>query len=401
MKRIVKYTAIITAFLTASFCSKSQSTITIGAANNNGGAYPLYSPVYRYSATSATTHVRSNILFTQAELAAAGLPQGAIITAVEFNKVLTSNFIIPADFKMYMANSTLTGLSNTTGWSSILSSHSLVYSNNSFNIPPTEGWVSWNLAPFTYTGGALEIATDLIMSGSGATNGYWTWQFDASVPTNLIIGNTGTGTAPAVLSGTNGNYLRRPNIRITYTTTPLPVKLVQFNGKRKDAQIHLQWIVEQDDQLHAYEIEQSFDGINYSKIATRLTMPVTLSKKLYAMTLDYPGRLSYYRLKMVDKDGHFSFSPIIQIASANNSFNVQFFPLPFKDKIFCSINTPSPEKVQVKVYNMQGELLKQFENIINGGLTLIPLHGLNVLIKGMYLAEVIVGGNRYTQLIVK
>lgn len=401
MKKIIKYTAIIIAFLTATFFAQAQSSVTIGAANNNGGAYPLYSPVYRFSATSATTHVRSNILFTQAELTAAGLPQGAIINSVEFNKVLSPNFIIPADFKMYMANSNSTALSNTMMWSSILNTHSLVFTNNSFNLPPAEGWVKWDVTPFVYTGGALEIATELIMSGSGATNGYWSWQFDASVPTNLIIGNTGTGTPPAVLSGTNANYLRRPNIRISYTTSPLSVKLVQFTATKKDKQVLLQWTVDKEEHVQAYEVQQSFDGINFSAVATQLPTSATIATKSYGVLVPYTAIRTYYRLKMIDKDGSFTYSPLVEITAASNAFSLQFFPLPFKEQLYCRLHTTKAGKIQLRIYNMQGKLIRQWEQSLHSGQTLIPLYGIEEWTKGMYIAEVIMGENSYTQLLIK
>src|SRR5690606_22137670 len=109
----------------------------------------LYSPVYRFSATSATTHARSNIVFTAAEMATAGIPPGAQITAVEFYKANTASFIIPAPlYKMYMGNTSNTSLSTSDTWASIMNTHTEVYSSTSFNVPNTIGWVMWNVTPF-------------------------------------------------------------------------------------------------------------------------------------------------------------------------------------------------------------------------------------------------------------
>ena len=89
--------------------TEAQITVQIGTGNDITPS-TLYSPVYRFSATSTTNGSRSNILFTQAEMAAAGIPAGATITSVQFNKTSADNFVIPATHSMYMGNTT-----NTTG----------------------------------------------------------------------------------------------------------------------------------------------------------------------------------------------------------------------------------------------------------------------------------------------
>ncbi len=205
--------------------TEAQVTVQIGS----GTDIPpntLYSPIYRFSATSTTTGSRSNILFLQSEMAAAGIPAGATITSVQFNKTNADNFVTPATHSMLMANTTNTTLPLTTTWASILGSHTQVYTNNAFNIPNTAGWVTWSLTPFVYTGGALEIATETAMAGNGGATGPFAWEYTAAIPADLIVGvASATG---ATLNGNVAAYKHRPNIRITYnggsacTSPPVP-----------------------------------------------------------------------------------------------------------------------------------------------------------------------------------
>lgn len=200
------------------FCKTSlhAQTVQIGTGTDFPAA-TLYSPVYRFSATSTTTTARSNILFTQAELNAAGITAGSTITAIAFNKVNTAQFLIPAQYKILMGNTANTTLPTTTTWASVLASHTEVYNNAAFNVQDAPGWNTWNLTtPFTYTGGSLEIAADLVMTGGGTgASGFFQWEYTASTPTDLIVGSTTTNAT--VLSGTVAAYKRRPNIRITYS----------------------------------------------------------------------------------------------------------------------------------------------------------------------------------------
>lgn len=204
---------LISLLLIAATISAFGQTVQIGTGTEIS-ANTLYSPIYRYAATSTTTAAKSNIIYTQAELAAAGITTGVNITAIAFNKMNSANFVTPAStFKVYMANTSNTPpLATSTTWASIVASHTEVFSSTSYNIPLAAGWVTINITPFTYTGGSLEIATELQMTGNGGATDNFQWQYTTGFATS-IIGVTGTG---ATLNGSVSGYKQRPNIQITY-----------------------------------------------------------------------------------------------------------------------------------------------------------------------------------------
>jgi hypothetical protein len=210
-----KIKSLLAICVTLIFCGeiRGQITVQIGT-GNDAPAATQYSPVFRFSATSVTTNSRSDILFTQAELATAGVPAGATIIAVQFNKLTAHNFVTSSNFNMLMSNSSNTALDpSAITWAGITSTFTPVYSNTSFNVPATTGWVTWNLqTPFVYSGGALELATDNTMAGNGGATGNIAWQHTASVPMSMIIGSTQLNTFGSGLSA----YRLRPNIKITY-----------------------------------------------------------------------------------------------------------------------------------------------------------------------------------------
>lgn len=389
---------IITLFYVLISLLAYTQSVQIGTAENNAGAYPVYSPVYRFSSTSATTNVRSNILFTQAELSAAGLPAGATITSVEFKKVVNgTSFITPADLKLYMGNSNNTSLLNSTTWAGILSTHSLVYSNSSFNLPSAEGWVQWNVTPFVYTGGALEIATDLIMGGSGATNGYWSWQFDASTPANLIIGQTGTGNAPSVLNGSNANYLHRPNIKINYTTSSLPISIIKFNGLMKDSKIYLNWQIAEETDIQKYEVEFGTDGKTFSHIKTIHVSGLNS----YTLTDTCSYKAAYYRLKIIRKDGLYTYSAVIRVNSIFKADAVEVYPLPFTDMLCFNVQVTESCSLTLKLYNLNGIPVKHRTAVATAGTNLLVIDGLKQLPAGVYIAEIDNGTEQIRRMVIK
>ncbi len=206
----------------------AQTTVQIGF-DTLVSPSTTYGPIYRYSATSATRSAHSNMLFTASAMAAAGIPSGATITTVEFFKVNAANFTTPITHSMYMANTLNTGLANTLTWAAIQGSHTLVFTDASFNVPNSSGWISWNISPFTYTGGALEIAAEQVMTANGGATDKIQWRYSPGIATDKLVGATSTSvTPPATLNGTVTAYRTRPNIRITFTP---PLSTTAVNGQ--------------------------------------------------------------------------------------------------------------------------------------------------------------------------
>ncbi len=224
-------TSLFLVFL--SLVSFAQVTVQIGTGTDIP-ANTLYSPVYRFSSTSTTDNATSNILFTQAELSAAGITAGATINKLAFNKVgpggITANGAV---LEFYMTNSSRTTLLNTgsrtTTWDDIQATHTQVFADPDYKLASgagSEGWIEYTITPFVYTGGAIEIASFFSVDAitSPKTTDEIPWEYTSSVSTEMIIGRT--GSTPAAVQGTNAlnstvaGYLHRPNIQITFSTTP-------------------------------------------------------------------------------------------------------------------------------------------------------------------------------------
>lgn len=204
---------------TAYLSSEAQTFVTLGTDSLVPGN-TLYSPVYRLSSTSSTRFNRSNILFTAQELASAGLPNGAQITGLSFDKAGpgATNGTNALRLAIYAANSSAQPpLATTTTWSSILTSHTEVMNDLNAVIPATPGWVQFNFTTnLTYTGGGLEFATESEISGSSpyATDS-WDWKYTAGFA-DYIVGGVSSSSFTSALSSTTSSYKHRPNVRIHY-----------------------------------------------------------------------------------------------------------------------------------------------------------------------------------------
>lgn len=89
----------------------------------------------------------------------------------------------------------------------------------------------------------------------------------------------------------------------------LPVNLLSFTGNAKNTNVHLEWKASNEVNFSRYELEKSTDGLSFSKIATIAAS----GSSRYSYIDKWSNENLYYRLKMVDKNGDFSYSKIVTI----------------------------------------------------------------------------------------
>ena len=112
----------------------------------------------------------------------------------------------------------------------------------------------------------------------------------------------------------------------------LPLSLIDFIASKMTGGIKLEWIAENEIGFSHYEVEKSNDGKNFKKIA--VVAGITGSgRKKYALTDSISVGMQYYRLKMMDLDGSFSYSRIVRI-DAGKKFTIVIYPSPARHVIF-------------------------------------------------------------------
>lgn len=132
-----------------------------------------------------------------------------------------------------------------------------------------------------------------------------------------------TGSATFRIYFWNGaldGTIRLDNFRITHSFTTLPVELVYFKGDLTNNKVDLEWMTASELNNSHFEIEKSLDGFDFNNMATISSVGNSQQNTMYYYTdfdLDYKQTI-FYRLKQVDYDGQFTYSPIIAI---NNKFN--------------------------------------------------------------------------------
>jgi hypothetical protein len=178
------------------------------------------------------------------------------------------------------------------------------------------------------------------------------------VVANMAIGGTlvdHNSSADSTCAGISNPY----GGTITFYTPLLPVTLIDFTGRYTDKTVTLNWSTEREINTKYFTVEKSVDQVSFNPI-TNVTAAGSTEKHTYLYTdRSMLSGMIYYRLKMVDADGRFSFSKIIAITAP--SFNsIIIFPNPVKDKLFIRL-AGRGSSIEISIADAKGTVIKQLQ----------------------------------------
>jgi len=175
---------------------------------------------------------------------------------------------------------------------------------------------------------------DAAAHGGGAGGGQGAVIYSSAQPTVNVTTQTNNGTAGSDNSGgttnaTGGGGSSNAGI-IAASSGPLPIELLEFKATSKTSRVLLEWSTASETNNNYFSIERSSNGIDYTAITKVKGAGTTRSYNNYSVYDTEPlDGISYYRLKQVDYDNAFKYSPIVSLDFIG-SLNFSFFPNPIK-----------------------------------------------------------------------
>jgi Beta-propeller repeat len=166
-----------------------------------------------------------------------------------------------------------------------------------------------------------------------------------------------------LLNGNTANYVLKFG-----PGTVLPLTLLNFSASLSANGILLKWQTAHEINTKDFEIEWSVNGSGFKKIAVQMAAgnSNTVSHYTYFHTTQGNGE-NYYRLKMIDRDGQYTFSKIIRISTTLASVVIAAFPNPVIDLLKLDIRAMKNETVLFKLHSADGKLVSSRSfNIIKG-----------------------------------
>ncbi|MGN6421251.1 MAG: T9SS type A sorting domain-containing protein [Pseudobacter sp.] len=111
------------------------------------------------------------------------------------------------------------------------------------------------------------------------------------------------------------------------TGSLLPLTLVSFTGKATAAGNTLQWVTTSEINVASFIIERSVNGADFSTTGNIQAKNASGQQQYQFIDTDVKTT-TYYRLKMIDKDGTFKYSPVIIINNAATTGQLSIYPNP-------------------------------------------------------------------------
>ena len=155
----------------------------------------------------------------------------------------------------------------------------------------------------------------------------------------------------------------------------LKTDFTQFTGQLLTKNAYLTWAMSDEQDIESYEIEKSSDGINFVK--SNSVSAKNATESVYGFT--DPEEISsstYYRLKMIDKNGAYKYSKIILI-NVTNEFDVKNLVNPFYNTITADVIVPRSGVLYISLYDNQGKIVKNMQLNVHKGVNDIRLDGID------------------------
>ena len=187
---------------------------------------------------------------------------------------------------------------------------------------------------------------------------------------------------------------------------PTPVKMTSFTASLLNPnQSILRWTTISELNNSHFEVERSFDGVHFEmrgKVIGNGSTAITHNYD-YTDALNNNTTVVYYRLRIVDTDGKYTFSKIIAL-KVNGSLNVDNFnvyPNPFITDIKISLSSAADANVGVRMLSFEGKELLHRNVSVQKGDNIVVLKDFGTLPKGNYLLEVTTATDKFIRKIQK
>lgn len=219
-------------------------------------------------------------------------------------------------------------------------------------ISSNQGTASGNYIDFDIT----DYVISLINSGANLRT------LDQMLSFKIVARTVGSTSDASFSSKESGNPNLRPLI-ITYgdDTPPLPVTYVGISGHRQEnGSIRVSWATISEINHKHFEIERSEDGKTFSNIGTvkspirqQVNNDYIFDDIEFAKSYPFP---LYYRIKQIDLNGHFEYSPIISVAGNQNA-RITFGPNPSQGQITIILPVQPSTPLDFRLVDLNGAQL--------------------------------------------
>jgi hypothetical protein len=212
----------------------------------------------------------------------------------------------------------------------------------------------------------------------GATNDKW----GIAVLSPSQVNSPGFGISIQVQNGSvpASAFIDQVSITIYYAASQqFPVRFVSFVSKKENAGMQLTWKVHEEDRLLRYEIERGSDGIKFEKIAI---VPAKANEEYSYIDLHPLTGKSFYRIKGVDIDSKYGYSPVLSFNAGKAGVVFKAFPTVVQTQLTVQHDAAAAD-TRIIISDQDGKIIRNITPFKGSTETLVELssigHGIYVL----------------------
>ncbi|MCZ2392695.1 MAG: right-handed parallel beta-helix repeat-containing protein [Chitinophagales bacterium] len=205
-----------------------------------------------------------------------------------------------------------------------------------------------------------------------SSNGYLEYTLDTIADTSTYVYGSFQGIQYVEFMV---NSFSSGTIAMTLDESILPLDLISFIAGAVNDKTQLQWNTVNEVNVSHFEIERSSDGIHW-EILSSINATNGIAQQYTAWDNAPHQGDNYYRLKMIDIDGSFKYSKIVQVFFANNSLAPDFsvYPNPSKGDFTITAKDMTTPTAKIQIFDELGRMI--FNHQIKEGKNSIHLEHL-------------------------
>ena len=266
-------------------------------------------------------------------------------------------------------------------------------------------WKDYRNGTFNFVGEKIDTIYYQIQSGTSILT--FEWNMPNGV-TGLLQDMFGGAVVNKPMSGIDSynltNFFVNPLKIIIYYDGTVPVELSSFDATVVKCNIILNWTTQTEINNYGFDIERAVSSKNssgdislypdFKKLYFISGNGNSNSPKKYSYTDKniLGGSKFYYRLKIIDNDGKFEYSDVVEVKIIPTEFALyQNYPNPFNPITIIRYQLPKESKFVIKIYNILGaEVLELMNDKKEAGIYEVEFNA-DILSSGTYIYRISTG----------
>jgi len=243
-----------------------------------------------------------------------------------------------------------------------------------------------------FSNAALNVASSVALGVNGISTG-----------TDAVTNFGSTSGTVGVLTQTFPFSQLPPKMQLCQGI--LPVTFLDFNASYVAANnVKVSWSTSEEVNAGYFEVQRSTDASSFMDIDQVAASQSSDQIHNYSYN-DNLGAINtsvvYYRLKIVDANGKFSYSKIVSVRLGEPSTKISIYPNPASDFAVVNLYSDKQAVAMMKLMDDSGKQLLYQSYTINNGNNSLMIDKLTNLPKGIYIVQVILNNTVYNEKLIK